>query len=787
MKVQENFEIEMATDIFFIDFDKTAYCDNEDEVKLNGNMPGGVFSGRAVYGSISTGYYFDPVKSSPGLDTVFYSYTTARGCYLKIHKALTILDAPDINFTVRDSCVDSEGRDSTAFINLTPSSDVTEWLWDFDDTKNNTSTLKNPKHLYTDAGKRNVQLQAKTSYNCLSKRPILINFGDEPSADFRWANECYHEGQPIEFINTSEIDAGKGIINFNKWEFFSGKQYDSSLTQNASHVYETPGDYEVTLYVRSNYGCADTMHKMIHVRPTYELQEETYYMEGFESGTAGWGTSTDTPGVNSWTLGEPHGDSAGNGFLYPKGGKKVWYTRFTPVQAYKEQSSYVTSPCFSFMGIRKPMIKFDIWRLFNYNRDGAVLQYTADSGKHWYNIGGYEDGINWYNSYNIEGNPGGYSFGWSNIKDKDWMEARNSLDKLKGLEDIQFRFAYGSDGTAKETWGLAFDNIWIGERNKTMLIEHFTSTKSKEARAADSTLDWMANHFPWDIVDIQYHTSFLGTDPFNELNQVDPRIRASFYQLSAVPVSILNGGTESKYIVDYIDRNLDTLMVKMETLKDPQFSIQLQTVRLSNSLSINTTIRPLDTVPDRSITLHTAVIERRITGITGANGDTLFESVLKTLLPDTSFTHDWYPGQSAVTVSHNWKYKNAYNMDEIRVVAFLQDENTREVFQAAIDQHDVSMAVSDDRTLPGVVSEAGFTVFPNPANNEVCIDFEKVIGKKANAGIFDISGRLLKSFDLAAGVKLYRITLEDFPDGLYFLRITSDHQFIGLQKLLIRR
>ena len=787
MQVKENFEIEVATDIFFIDFTKTAYCDNENAVKLNGNMPNGIFSGRAVYGSIGTGYYFDPTKSSPGPDTVFYAYTTTRGCNLRIYKALTILDAPDINFAVLDSCIDSEGRDSTVFINLTTTPEITEWLWDFNDNTQNTSLLKNPTHLYTNAGVRNVQLQARTSQNCVSKRGILFNFGDEPSAHFKWSNECYHEGQPIEFINLSEIDVGK--INFNKWEFISGQHSDSSLTQNARYVYDAPGDYEVILYVRSNYGCTDTVRNLVHIRPTYEMQEETNYFEGFESGMAGWGTETDTPGVNSWTLGEPHGDSLGKGFLYAKGGKKAWYTRFTPVQAYKEQDSYVTSPCYSFKGIRRPMIKFDIWRFFNYNRDGAVLQYTADSGKHWYNIGGLQDGINWYNAFDIEGNPGGYSFGWSNMQDKDWVEARHSLDKLNGLNDVQFRFAYGSDGTAKDTYGFAFDNIWIGERSKTLLIEHFTSTNSMEARSADSMLNRLVNYHPWDIVDIQYHTSFLGTDPFNEQNQVDPRARASYYNVSTVPVSILSGGTESKFIFDYSTSagKLDTALVKIEWLNDPVFSLRLQTIKLANSLDIVALIRPLDTVINRPVTLHFAIIERKISGITGANGDTLFESVLKTLLPDTSFNEDWFPGQSVVTVSRNWKYKNTFNNDEVRVVAFLQDAYTQEIFQAAIDQYDLSLAIPDDRIHHRSPAGTGFIIFPNPAYNEVCINFDEVIDKKARADFFDVSGRLLKSYDLPPGTDFYRLTLEDCPDGLFFLRITSDNQFIGLQKLVIRR
>ena len=51
---------------------------------------------------------------------------------------------------------------------------------------------------------------------------------------------------------------------------------------------------------------------------------------------------------------------------------KAWYTHFIAEWPPMEQS-YVTSPCFNFSGIFKPMIKFDMRRLFKENRDGASL------------------------------------------------------------------------------------------------------------------------------------------------------------------------------------------------------------------------------------------------------------------------------------------------------------------------------------------------------------------------------------------------------------------------------
>jgi hypothetical protein len=786
MSVHESFEIEYTSELRFIGFDRTTYCDNENAVKLNGNMSGGVFSGKAVYGNPGMGFFYQPSLSVPGPDTVYYSYTTTRGCALSVFSALVVLDAPNIDFTTEDSCVYSGSKDSIIFINRTTCQDsIVEWSWNFNDSgTQNTSTLKNPRHHYTEAQIHLIKLSATSLQQCMSSREIIINFGDAPAADFKWTSECFHAGQAIELLNTSGVQ--KGIINYNKWEFCSAHLCDSSLTQNAVFACQAPGDYEVILYVRTNYGCRDTSRKLMHIRPTYEMSGGSSYFEGFESGMAGWASSSDTPGVNSWTLGDPAKDPLGAAFTNCKGGKRIWYTRFTPVQENKEQSSYIVSPCFSFTGMQRPMIRFDLWRLFDGKRDGAVLQYTTDKGIHWYNAGGLNDGIKWYNTFDISGRPGGNSYGWSNIKDRTWVEARHSLDELRGLNDIQFRIAYGSDGTATDTYGLAFDNVWIGDRKKTTLMEHFTNTSDAMCKTADAELDALANSNPMDILDIQYHTSFPGNDPFNEQNKVDPRSRAALYQISDVPVTILNGDAGGNFHFDYSDKPLDTTLVKIQSLFDPLFSMHLSTNMMDEMLTADAELVPLDTITDRLITLHMAILEHLVTGVTGSNGDTEFESVLKTMLPDTSFSDDWYPGQGSKTISRKWSYKNTYNTDELRVVAFLQDENTGEVYQAAIDQYDIPLGINQHEAGDGTQANH-FMLYPNPACNEVYIRFDDLPDRKSRADLYDSKGNLVYTIQLNCGALLHSIPVAGYPEGLYFMRITSENTYIGLQKLILVR
>ena len=384
-------------------------------------------------------------------------------------------------------------------------------------------------------------------------------------------------------------------------------------------------------------------------------------------------------------------------------------------------------------------------------------------------------------------NPTG-SIGWSSQKevlpDNDWKEARHSIDQLQGKTDVQFRVAYGSDGTAANTHGLAFDNFSIGERNKIVLVEHFTNASDSASLLADAALDALTNSNPMDIIDIQYHTSFPGADPFNEQNKVDPGTRVLFYQLSSVPYTIVNGGA---FRFDYINKPLDINKVIIQSLLDPKFSINLNTAMTDNLLTINTEIRSLQWMTNCQVTLHIAVVERNIKGITGINGDTLFESVLKSILSSTSYSHDWDPAADVETVAENWNFKHAYNADEIRVIAFIQDEATHEIYQAMIDKFDVGTAFKSDNIAHRSNMSTGFIVFPNPLNDEIYLKFDELPAKTIEMDLFDLNGKLMLQKKLFPGSKIYMIPMKDLEEGLYFLKIGSDNQFIGFQKVVIAR
>ncbi|MBN1159570.1 MAG: cadherin-like domain-containing protein [Bacteroidales bacterium] len=606
-----------------------------------------------------------------------------------------------------------------------------------------------------------------------------LTIGTKPEASFAWETECFQSGQAINLKDKSV--ANEGVISSYKWLFYQGSGYDSLLTKDVSYTFAQPGNYLIELQIKTSNGCTDTVERVFGLRPTIQLAGQTYF-ENFEDSPVSWrsGTSQQIT-VNSWTLGSPF-----KGFSGASSGDKCWYTYIPMTNAPREQS-WLTSPCFDFTDTERPMVKLDIWRLFNGIRDGATLQASADSGKTWQNIGELQDGINWFNVYNIDGLPGGQTIGWSNIRDAYWMVARHDLDDLKNKTKVQFRIAYGSDGSARNTDGIALDNFWIGERNKRALIEHFTNSSDQESKDANQILNGIVAGNSLNVVDLQYHTSFPGSDPFNEDNPNIPSARLFYYGLSTVPYSILDGGSTGQHRFDYVLSDLDEKTVLIQSLIESKFWINTVSTVVGNTLNVNAEISARDDIPASQITVHLAIVERLISEETGINGETEFYSVVKTLLPNaggTYFYKPWIKGEYQY-VTHSWDIQNVYKLEELRVVTFIQNELTKEVYQASIDTVHVQTGLEDQPSLAS--DHDGFVVFPDPASTQVQIRLREPLKKNSHFEIINSQGTLIRSEELKSGEVHIAVPVEEYPDGLYLIRVISENRLLGIEKLTISK
>lgn len=65
------------------------------------------------------------------------------------------------------------------------------------------------------------------------------------------------------------------------------------------------------------------------------------------------------------------------------------------------------------------------------------------------------------------------------------------------------------------------------------------------------------------------------------------------------------------------------------------------------------------------------------------------------------------------------------------------------------------------------------TIFPNPANEMINIQFEKVVDKEILLYLLDAQGKLVKTGQIEPDVREKTINLQDLPAGIYYLRLTK--------------
>ncbi len=751
-----------------------------DWIQITGTPAGGTFSGPGVI-PYNSSWYFVPSLPPVGTHNIVYAYRASpTSCYGYDTAVVRVLEANAViefennrtKYCRNDRSFVVTGVNLANVIGSFTISGGTGLV----DHRDNTATV-NPAQLAAGEYTITYTYFDGTSLSVGSK----FDVGLAPVADFRWETECFQTGKAIKMTNTSASNFGNLTDTSYYWKIYTPTGFVPFETKNISHTFTQAGNQFIELQIQNTYGCADTTIKMFSLRPTYALKDLAY-SEDFADSPLEWqsGTSS-TLTVNSWRLGNPT-----KGFT----GDHCWFTYIPGTSAPREQS-WITSPCFDFTGTQRPMLKMDIWRLFNLDRDGATVQYSADSSKSWHVLGELADGLFWFNDYQIDGKPGDQSVGWSNFNsqgnDTEWKTARHSLDILKNKKTVQFRIAYGSDGTARNNNGFAFDNFWILERNRTALLEHFTNSSDQDCDSVDAVLNSLVNNNEMNIIDLQYHTSFPGADPFNQHNPSIPGARVFYYGFSDVPYTILNGGSKTAHRFDHNIMPLTPNAALVESLHDSKFWITLNSKVSGDILNVEAQVFALQDIPATQLTVHIAVIEKVITGETGSNGETSFESVVKTMLPDaagTTIYQEWKKDEPRY-VNESWQLQHVYDTSQLRVVAYVQDESTYEVYQAAMDTIGVFTGLDD--YLPGSGDEKPFLVYPNPAGSMAFVEFEQDITEDITFEMYNSLGGLVFVKHIPSGTQRAEIPVENYPDGLYILRLVSRDQLIGISKLTISK
>ena len=742
---------------------------------LAGSDPGAIytFSGPGVTGSQEDGYYFDPGGSDTilGAIEIQMDYTATNGCYVAVVYPVNNRFSPEVSFGFSPVCLPDDGG-LVSFTNTTAGKEQVEtWEWSFGDPASgpdNSSNLENPTHDYPEPGFLEISLTATTADGCVAVYSMDTSLADQPKADFTWVTDCFIKGEKTRFINTSTSEFA--ALDTVTWTFTTsgggglGVIGSNDPADTLEFQFTVRDRYKVELYVRNESGCEGEAMKEIDLQPTIHLTSAGY-KDGF-NGTHGFWSPGSVDSAWSWTLGEPDF----NGFS-PVEGDLAWYTDLPAGGAGYLEDSWVQGPCFDFSDQKNPLIKLDLMKSFTPGYDGAVLQYQIRNTEDWKTIGAVGEGLNWYNVTNLVNQPGGSNAGWGLElfdPDSEWIHASHDLDALAGMPHVKLRFTVSTGGIRDiGNQGFAFDNVFIGDRIRKSVLEHFTNSASASCREADAIVDDFSASNPGSVVDLQYHTDFPGSDPMNQNNPYPASIRTFYYGVGSVPYALLNGGgdPELQYDFDGPDGMPDEEVLKQASLEIPVFDLSLKVEWMENSLDATASVTCLADTFTSNIQLHVAVIETEVTAYTGANMDTLFRNVVLDMLPSSTGTllGKAWSGWMTETRSFSWEYANyVEDIEELAVVAFIENRSNGQIIQAA-----TSYLTPQVGTGPRRQELASLHLYPNPASDVLYLQLGESPSEKGFIKVMDITGKIMLSSDVRPGEARLTLDLSTLARGLY--------------------
>lgn len=773
------------------------YCENESQVTLVAFPEGGTFkvnnSTSLALTTVGSKTFFDPGNAFlPNTFSISYEYTNSDGCFNSEAVSATVYRLPNLDFDFSDGC---EG-DTVSFIpTISGTNNIDEYQWQFGD-RNSSDTLSGSSlgpidHAYSIPDNYQVKLRyiTNTAKQCTSEIEQVLQIGEIPTVDFTWRNVC--EGDATTFLGTA-LNLGSSSIQSIAWDFEGGGY--ASGTINDSHLYTSTGSRPVKFKVNTNKNCSAETQKTVYTVPKVAATELPY-IEPFNGDDGSWvaGISNTTP--SSWSWASPlgyklDGDAEGSG--------SAWFTNASSeanLHYNLNEKSWVHSPCLDLSEIERPVLSIDIRTLTQNNLDGAVIQMDStnltSSETTWKTVGTLKETPNWYDQIGLAGNPGSQALnqlGWSGSGDSTaWRTALIPLDGYlpkvtANRQKVRFRIAFGSQGSnlGKNLDGFAFDNFTIKERNRTVLLELFTNPSTLAANAVVDafTLQPVTYAPKTEVIKLEYHLGTPMQDDIYTSNPEDPSARAIYYGVTQPPAFRIDASYENTGFSQW-----GANVYSQRTLKSAPATIDtIYLEQVGNDVKVHTEFTVLEDLARNTI-LHIVLVEK----VVSANGNT-YRYVVRKMLPDaagTKYRDSLKISSQPVAFEQLWTPDARFITDpnQLAVVVFLQNEDTKEVYQARLR--------AEPNFIPALVTgveptfEEQVNIYPNPAHRELNIQLPRRTSTSLPITLTDNFGRAVYINTIGIGEQMKTISTSDFAAGIYILQITSDKGEIARKKVVV--
>jgi hypothetical protein len=268
------------------------------------------------------------------------------------------------------------------------------------------------------------------------------------------------------------------------------------------------------------------------------------------------------------------------------------------------------------------------------------------------------------------------------------------------------------------------------QHQRRVLLEEFTNASCPPCAAQNPTFNAVVDANIEYVTPIKYQTEWPGFDPMNEQTQTDVAPRVTYYGVSGVPNLQQNGTLDVFPLTGYTPA---MIQAAYNTLTPVTIALSHTLNATYDSVLINVAVTS-DAAISGNLRLRVAVVEDEIVfaSAPGSNGEADFYQIMRKMLPNSAgtATGNFTAGETK-SYSFAWKLAHFYDLNQMSVAAFLQNDGTKEVYQSA-------------RTEPITPALAGLGVNIPSENVFACVQGYSPSFTLTNAGTENLTSALLR-------------------------------------------
>lgn len=319
-------------------------------------------------------------------------------------------------------------------------------------------------------------------------------------------------------------------------------------------------------------------------------------------------------------------------------------------------------------------------------------------------------------------------------------------------------------------------NVASQSVQRVVLIEEFTSSTCAPCASYNNTFDPLltsvnANGAGSNIAAVKYQMNWPspGTDPSYNPDGVT---RRTYYGVSGIPDVFLNGRDPSNaYTNNAANLNAEAAL--------PAFcTINLNATYAGNTLTVSGSVTPHAAFPG-SYKLHIAAVESY--AYQGTTSQTQFKYAQRKMFPNGSgITLTTLQDGVAQTFNQSFNFTQGgvaqgnYNLwgsiANVKVVAFVQNNTTKEVLQAAFVSQ-LSVGIDEVNAL-----DRHLTLFPNPTDGQMSLSFDLPSATNVSFTVLNLVGEQVMSSTrgFGSGEQRHNLDLSALANGSYLVQVTAD-------------